>query len=106
MKAIFRSSMIPYLESFHATRPREIEVRIIGIIESALAPVLDQARKIYPKLYFKSHPRGRETGIRPLILLHIYNIEPGGEEGISEAAAYVMAQLAQIGGRSKLAARK
>ncbi len=106
MKAIFRSSVIPYLESFHATRPREIEVRIIGIIESALAPVLDQARKIYPKLYFKSHPRGRETGIRPLILLHIYNIEPGGEEGISEAAAYVMAQLAQIGGRSKLAARK
>ncbi len=89
MKAIFRASIIP-----------------TGIIESALAPILDQARKIYPKLYFKSHPRGRETGIRPLILLHIYNIEPGAEEGISEAAAYVMVQLAGIGGRSKLAARK
>jgi len=97
MKAIFRASIIPYIESFHTARPREIEVRITGIIESALAPVLDQARKIYPKLYFKSHPRGRETGIRPLILLHIYNIEPGAEEGISEAAAYVMAQLARIG---------
>ena len=106
MKAIFRASIIPYLESFHAMRPREIEVRITGIIESALAPVLDQARKIYPKLYFKSHPRGRETGIRPLILLHIYNIEPGAVEGISEAAAYVMVQLARIGGRSKLGARK
>jgi hypothetical protein len=32
-----------------------------------------------------------------LILLHIYNIEPGAEEGISEAAAYLMAQLARIG---------
>ena len=106
MKAIFRSSIIPYLESFHAMRPREIEIRITGIIESALAPVLDQARKSYPKLYFKSHPRGRETGIRPLILLHIYNIELGAEEGISEAAAYVMVRLARIGGRSKLAARK
>lgn len=106
MKAIFRASIIPYLESFHGMRPREVEVRITGIIESALAPVLDQARKIYPKLYFKSHPRGRETGIRPLILLHIYNVEPGAGEGISEAAAYVMVELASIGGRSKLAARK
>jgi molybdenum cofactor synthesis domain-containing protein len=106
MKAIFRASIIPYLESFHTTRPNEIEIKITGIIESGLAPVLDQARKIYPKLYFKSHPRGRETGIRPLILLHIYNIESGAEEGISEAAAYVMMQLAGIGGRSKLVRRK
>jgi molybdopterin-biosynthesis enzyme MoeA-like protein len=106
MKAIFRASIIPYLESFHAIRPKQIELKITGIIESALAPILDQARKIYPKLYFKSHPRGRETGIRPLILLHIYNIESGAEEGISEAAAYVMMQLARIGGLSKFVARK
>src|SRR5207245_2562948 len=106
MRAIFRYSIIPYLESFNTTRPKEVEVKITGIIESALAPILDHARKIYPKLYFKSHPKGRETGIRPLILLHIYNIEPGAEEGISEAAAYVMVHLEGIGGRSKLAARK
>src|SRR6266852_1841951 len=106
LKAIFRSSLIPYMESFHTIRPKEIEVKITGIIESALAPILDHARKIYPKLYFKSHPRGRETGIRPLILLHIYNIEPGAEKEISEAAAYVMVQLARIGARSKLVARK
>jgi molybdopterin-biosynthesis enzyme MoeA-like protein len=106
MKAIFRASIIPYLESYHTTRPKEVEIKITGIIESALAPVLDQARKIYPKLYFKSHPRGRETGIRPLILLHIYNTEPGAEEGISEAAACVMLHLAGIGGRLKLVARK
>jgi molybdenum cofactor synthesis domain-containing protein len=106
MKAIFRASIIPYMKSFHTIRPKEMEVKITGIIESALAPVLDQARKIYPKLYFKSHPRGRETGIRPLIQLHIYNTEPGAEEEISEAAAYVMVQLAGMGGRSKLIARK
>lgn len=106
MKAIFRASVIPYMESFHAMRPREIEVKITGIIESALAPVLDQARKIYPKLYFKSHPRGRETGIRPMILLHIYNIEPSAGERISEAAAYVMVQLAEVGGRPRLASGK
>ena len=82
-------------------RPREIEVRITGISESALAPILDQARKIYPKLYFKSPPRGRETGVRPLILLHIYNIEEGAEEGIQDAVAYVMLRLAKIGGQSR-----
>ena len=106
MKAIFRASVMPYLESFHTVRPKEIEIMITGIIESALAPTLDRARKLYPKLYFKSHPRGRETGIRPLILLHIYNIKPGAEEAISEAAAYVMVRLARIGARSKLVARK
>ena len=106
MKAIFRASLIPYMESFHAMRPREIEVRITGIIESALAPILDQARKFYPKLYFKSHPRGRETGIRPLILLHIYTVESGGAARISDAAAYVMMQLARNGGRLRLGARK
>jgi nicotinamide-nucleotide amidase len=102
MKSIFRDSIIPYLESFHAERPKQIEVRITGIIESALAPVLDRVRKAYPGLYFKSHPRGRETGIRPLIQLHIYNIEPEGEEEIAKAAAYIMQQLARIGGQSKL----
>ena len=99
MKAIFRTSIIPYLDSFHTTRPKEIEIKITGIIESALAPFLDEARKIYPKLYFKSHPRGRETGIRPLILLHIYNTEPGAEEGITGAAAYVMRRLATQGAK-------
>src|SRR5207245_7272894 len=106
MKAIFRTSMIPYLESFRTTRPKEVEIRITGVIESALAPILDQARKIYPKLYFKSHPRGRETGIRPLILLHIYNVEPGAEKEISEASARIMLHLAGIRARSSLIMKK
>ena len=106
MKAIFRASIVPYLESFHRTRPKEVEIKITGIIESALAPILDEARKTYPKLYFKSHPRGRETGIRPLILLHIYNIEPGAEKQISEASARIMLQLAGIRARSNLIVKK
>ena len=101
MKAIFLASISPYLGSFHTTGPKEVEIKVTGIIESALAPILDQARKIFPRLYFKSHPRGRETGIRPLILLHIYNIGPGAEEGVRDAAAYVMLRLAKIGGRVK-----
>ena len=106
MRAIFRASLIPYLESFQMTRPKEVEIKITGIVESALAPILDRAGKLFPELYFKSHPRGRETGIRPLILLHVYNIGPGAEEGIPDAVAYVMLRLAKIGGRSRLVTQK
>ena len=101
MRAIFRASITPYLGSFHTTRPKEIEIKITGIIESAFAPILDHARKLFPKLYFKSHPRGRETGLKPLILLHIYNVQPGAEKGIQDAVAFVMLRLAKLGGRSK-----
>lgn len=97
MKAIFRGSIIPYLESFKATPPKGIEVKIAGIIESGLAPILDEARRAFPGLYFKSHPRGRETGIRPLILLHIYNVEPGAEKDISQAGDYVLRRLSKLG---------
>ena len=93
MKAIFRASIVPYLESFHTPRPKEVEIKITGIIESALAPILDQARKTYPKLYFKSHPRGRETGPRPLILLHIYGTRPGSAEEIARATEHVIRRI-------------
>src|SRR5437879_11233312 len=106
MKAIFRASVIPYLESFHTTRPKEVEIKITGIVESALAPILDQARRTYPRLYFKSHPRARETGIRPLILLHIYNGEPGAEKEISEESARLMLKMAGIQARSSLIMKK
>ncbi|MBO0888488.1 competence/damage-inducible protein A, partial [Candidatus Bathyarchaeota archaeon] len=54
MKAIFRTSIISYLKSFSVKGPRELQLKIAGIIESALAPVLDEARRDFPGLYFKS----------------------------------------------------
>jgi molybdenum cofactor synthesis domain-containing protein len=90
MKAIFRTSILPFLRTFHANRPRELQFKIAGIIESALAPILDEARRAYPGLYFKSHPRGRETGPRPLISLHIYTTRPGSAEEIAGAAEYII----------------
>jgi nicotinamide-nucleotide amidase len=96
MKAIFKKSIEPYLESLSSDRPVGVQFKIAGIIESALAPILDQARRKYPGLYFKSHPRGRETGIKPLILLHIYNVQPGTERELAEAADYVVERIAQV----------
>ena len=96
MKAIFRSSIVSFLGSFHANRPNELQFKIAGIIESALAPILDEARWAYPGLYFKSHPRGRETGSRPLILLQIYNTVPDSEDDVIKAAEHIIERVASI----------
>src|SRR2546425_4801087 len=72
MKGIFTESVVPLLQRSGAKAPSEARVKIVGVFESSLAPVLAQARRRFPKLYFKSHPRGRETGVRSLIELHLY----------------------------------
>jgi nicotinamide-nucleotide amidase len=96
MKAIFRDSIMPFLESLSSSRPSELQFKIAGIIESALAPILDKARRMYPGLYFKSHPRGKETGVRPLILLHIYSTEPGSANKVAEAAEYIVRRVSGL----------
>ena len=73
-----------------------MQIKIAGIIESALAPALDRARRKYPGLYFKSHPRGRESGIRPLILLHIYNVRPDSAGLVGVAAGEILEQISAL----------
>ncbi len=97
MKAIFRGSILPFMKKLHSKPPVEVQMRIVGIIESALAPILEKARRAYPDLYFKSHPRGKETGARPLILLHIYNVEEGSESKVRQALGYVAEKLSGLG---------
>lgn len=96
MKAIFRSSISPLLKSIKTIRPVELQIKIAGIIESALAPILDEARKKYSGLYFKSHPRGRETGPRPLIILQVYNTRPRSAGQVSEAIRYIIEKVSRL----------
>ncbi len=97
MKAIFKRSVLPFTRRLHSKRPVEVQIRIVGIIESALAPILEEARRAFPGLYFKSHPRGRETGARPLIQLHIYNVEESSGSTVTQALEYVAEKLAGLG---------
>ncbi len=97
MKAIFKRSILPFIQQIHSKPPVEVQMRIVGIIESALAPILEEARRAFPGLYFKSHPRGRETGTMPLILLHIYNVEEDSESRVTQALDYVAEKLAGLG---------
>jgi len=95
MKAIFDDSIVPILEKTGDSAPREATLRITGVIESALAPIIVEARQKYHGLYFKSHPRGGETK-HPLILLHVYSVEEEGRPKVGEAAAYVLKRLSLL----------
>jgi len=94
MKAIFKTSILPILRKSSKPTPTEAYVKLVGIIESALAPVLKDAQRKFPGLYFKSHPKGRETGVRSLIQLHIYTVGENDRTRISQAVAYVLDRLA------------
>jgi molybdopterin-biosynthesis enzyme MoeA-like protein len=94
MKAIFNTSVIPILKRSDVSSPREAYLMLVGIIESALAPVLEQVRKRFSTLYFKSHPIGRETGVRSLIKLHVYTVGKGNDATIRDAVVFLLGRLA------------
>lgn len=70
-KAIFRQSISRSISSRTAGSffvQRWVSVR--GIMESTVAPMIDQVMSRWPDVYIKSHPRGVEGGERPHIELH------------------------------------
>ena len=101
MKAIFRTSIIPVLRKTKAAPSKQAYLSLVGIIESALAPVLETAQAKYPGLYFKSHPKGEETGARSKIQLHIYSTDPNSGAKIGDAVKHVLDSLSSLkSGRS------
>ena len=95
MKAIFNGSIIPLLKVSDHVAPSEAFLDLVGIVESALAPALDKTRKAFPGLYFKSHPRGHESGIRSLIQLHIYSVDPGARSRLDNAISFLLRELSK-----------
>ena len=95
MRAIFTGSVIPMLRASKGQAPEQVSIGLVGIIESALAPALDRTRKAFPGLYFKSHPRGREGGIRSLIQLHVYSVDPDSQAKLDNAIAYLLRELSK-----------
>jgi molybdenum cofactor synthesis domain-containing protein len=70
-KAIFRnyvSKMIVEKTGGKVFTEKWLKVR--GVMESSLAPVIDRVMGDWPGVYIKSHPRGVEASGRPFIELH------------------------------------
>lgn len=63
MKGIFRESVEPQIASkLGVLRRKYISMKLEGIYESALAPMLEAELRKYPGAYIKSHPRGIKEG--------------------------------------------
>ena len=103
MKAIFEESVVPlikrcvgelfyYEESFEST----------GIIESELAPLIDEVMRENPYVYVKSNPKAAEP--IPLIKLLIFTSSPSKEEAknrVKAAGIQISRLIVERGGRIK-----
>ncbi|MEM3442766.1 MAG: nicotinamide mononucleotide deamidase-related protein [Candidatus Bathyarchaeia archaeon] len=70
MEAIFEQSISPLLrKEAEGFTFFETSIYVDDIMESALAPLIDQAMRDNPYVYIKSHPRGAEK--KPHIEIHI-----------------------------------
>jgi molybdopterin-biosynthesis enzyme MoeA-like protein len=69
MEAIFEESVVPLLKKVAGdTTFFEASIFAGSVMESTLAPLIDQAMRENPWVYIKSHPKSEEE--RPRIELH------------------------------------
>jgi len=69
MKGIFRDFVQKEIKQKIGTLHRgRVVLKVGGIFESSLAPILKQTMKRYPNAYIKSHPKGVEEGVSRLEL--------------------------------------
>ncbi len=61
MKAIFNDAIAPLLKQASGKSVfYEKNVYVDGVMESTLAPLIDEVMRANPSIYVKSHPKGRE----------------------------------------------
>ena len=65
MKAIFEESILPILRREAGNMIfYEANLEVLGIVESEIAPIIDQVMHDNPYIYIKSHPKGGEKTSR------------------------------------------
>ena len=70
MEAIFKKSVLPLLaQASNGAAYAEDSIFVDDIMESILAPLIDQTMRDNPGIYVKSHPRGAEN--MPHIEIHL-----------------------------------
>ncbi|MEM1548403.1 MAG: nicotinamide mononucleotide deamidase-related protein [Thermoproteota archaeon] len=68
MEAIFNETVSKEISLYSGFKIAEYSFRIVGVMESALAPIISRVKEQYPEAYVKSHPKGTEE--KPII--HVY----------------------------------
>jgi nicotinamide-nucleotide amidase len=100
MEAIFEASVVPLLrEAAGNLGFYEMSIYADSIMESVLAPLIDKVMHSNPRVYIKSHPKGREN--RPHMELHLSTTgKPVDtpEERLKKASVELSALIAEAGG--------
>ena len=69
MKSIFRRSLEGEIRRrLGSLHTRTVILKLEGIFESSLAPILERTMKRHPSAYIKSHPKGVEEGVSKIEL--------------------------------------
>jgi len=97
-KTIFKKSIAPSIRT-NARGQRFLErwIEVSGVMESTLAPIIDETIKKWPEVYVKSHPRGFEQA-SPQIEVHfsMTTSDPTrGARSIDDAIKYFKQQIRQ-----------
>ena len=88
-RAIFRKTIAVQIRLRTRTRHVERWIRVLGLMESTLAPLIDQAMKRWPDVYIKSPPRGFEGERIPHIDLHFSKFTSNPKQTEKEVTAVV-----------------
>jgi molybdenum cofactor synthesis domain-containing protein len=100
MEAIFEASVVPLLrEAAGDSGFYEMSIYADSIMESVLAPLIDEVMRDNPGVYIKSHPKGREN--RPHMELHLSTTgkpAESPEERLRKASLELAGLIAKAGG--------
>lgn len=88
-RAIFRRTIAAEVRLKTGKRYVERWVRVLGVMESAIAPLIDQTMERWPDVYIKSHPRGFEGERIPHIDLHFSRFALNSKKARAEVEAAV-----------------
>ncbi len=88
-RAIFRKTIAAQIRLGTGSRYVERWLRVLGVMESTLAPLIDQAMKRWPDVYIKSHPRGFEGERTPHVDLHFSKFSSSSKQTGKEVEAAV-----------------
>ncbi|UCC33027.1 MAG: competence damage-inducible protein A [Candidatus Bathyarchaeota archaeon] len=108
MKAISETTVLPILKKITGGLAfSEKSIVMTGVVESEMAPIIDEVMHNYPRVYIKSHPKGAER--IPKIELHLSTTAEDpkiAKERVSRALRQLSERIQKKGGKIRHARRK
>jgi molybdenum cofactor synthesis domain-containing protein len=102
MRSLFAKFVLPAVERrLGVLGRRAVRMKVEGVYESVMAPMIGRELKLYPGTYIKSHPRGVKEG-RSRIELDIVSVKERQEEADkvgNAVAAHMVRAIERAGGK-------